>query len=354
MKKFLIATVVIAMFSCKKNAVNESSLNNLVNAATTDSATSTLHRNTKFGVLVNGTLTMTKRISVAKNLNAPYVRNTISMDQWTGSSGPYENYVKNGLKVILNITNTLQTSKPRPFATDLTAYRNNLVSITNKYQPEVVVIENEEINKNYYYGPITNYIAMLNVALSVCHAKGIKVTNGGIYGGSLEILTYRYLQTKSQKRADSFGNNCMYPYQVKAAQNPNSNPTLEQAVRQMDTLLNFYHNLDYVNIHPYEPLNPNITSKSSVTSATPVVIPDIQEYLMTRTGKPVMTNETGQRDNTSPDLVTSVLKEYDYLNFPYALWYSGDGNSGAKPLHNLTTGALYSNGDAYSNFMATY
>ncbi len=216
----------------------------------------------------------------------------------------------------------------------------------------MIVVENEEINPNYHTGPLTDYINMLQAALDVCHSKGIKVTNGGIYGGQLETLAYRYLQRKGQNRADSFANNCMTYSQIKDAQTPNRNPSLEWKVRQLDTLLNFYINLDYINIHLYEPFNPNV-DPSTVTSATPVVAADIQEYLIARTGKPVMTNETTPRDNVSPDLVTSVLKEYDRLNFPYAIWFNND-IGGSKPLYDLNTGALLNTGVAYSNFTGTY
>jgi len=360
MKKFLSAFLVLGAVSCTKNVTSENDATALQSTTGMSAENAViLHGNTKFGCLPNGSFTVSKRTSVALSLNAPYVRNTISMDQWNGKSGPYESYVNSGLKVVLNVLSNQQTGKPIPFPKDMSSYRSSFNSITDKYQPEVIVVENEEINQNYHSGPKTDYINMLQVALDVCHSKGIKVTNGGIYGSALEILTYRYLQTKGQKRADSFSNNCMANYQVKAAQNPGSNPDLEFDVRQMDTLLNFYVNLDYINIHPYEPFDPDLTtnsSKSAVSSATPVVLPDLQEYLIQRTGKPVMTNETGQRDNTSPSLVTSMLQLYDKLNFPYAIWYSGmPGDiAGAMPLYNTTTGVLQPNGTAFSTFNLTY
>jgi hypothetical protein len=117
--------------------------------------------------------------------------------------------------------------------------------------------------------------------------------------------------------------------------------------------LNFYDNLDYVNVHLYEPFNPNV-DPSKVTSATPVVVADIQEFLRARTGRPIMTNETGQRENTSASLVTSMLKRYDQLNFPYVVWYNGDGSASAEPLYNLNTGSLYNNGVAFSDYNANH
>ena len=357
MKKILPAIMMFALVSCSKNLTGDNELNASAtsrgNSMNAESA-QTLHHNTKFGCLLNGDFTPDERASVAKSLNVKYVRDAIVMDKWKGKSNNYDAYTDAGIKVVLNINYKQPGGSPQAFPKDMNSYRKKFNDITNTYQPPVVAVENEEINVNYHKGPMSDYISMLKVALDVCHSKGIKVTNGGIYGGQLDILTYRYLQTKGQKRADSFANNCMENFQIKAAQNPGSNPDLEFKVRQLDTLLNFYDNLDYVNIHVYEPFDPYVTNTQKVNTSTPVVIPDIQEYLKVRTGRPVITNETGQRDNTNPDLVTSMLQLYDHLNFPYVIWFSGEGGRGAQPLYDLGTGKLYPNGIAFATFMAAY
>jgi hypothetical protein len=182
-----------------------------------------LNRQTKFGSLIGGGFTNNQNISIANSLNVKYVRTTLLISEWDGSFLPYETYTANGIKVLLNVCTSPYKGGPSPYPKDLLSYRQKLTDITNTYQPELIVVENEEINKNTHSGSIIDYLKMLKVAYEVCHSKGIKVTNGGIYGAGLEILTYRYLQTKGQNRADSFGNNCMESYQIKAAQNPNSN-----------------------------------------------------------------------------------------------------------------------------------
>jgi hypothetical protein len=347
---FLIVSIV--MFSCTKSLNTDAPLSSATTLQSINSSAS-LPRNTKFGSSIGGSFTSDQCVSIVQSLNLKYVRMTIAMSDWNGKSFPYENYVANGIQPIVNLNYSSQT-KVVPFPTDTASYRQTFDAITNKYQPELIVVENEEINPHYHSGPMRDYINMLRVALSVCHVKGIHVTNGGIYGPQLEVLTYRYLQTKSQGKADSFANNCMYKSQVKAAQNPGSNPGMEQNVRQLDTLLNFYHNLDYVNVHLYEVYNPYITDVSTVTTATPVVVADIQQYLKARTGRPVITNETTPRNNDNPSLVTSVLTQYAQLNFPYVIWYSNSGEAGGVPLYDLSTGALYPNGTAFSNFQKYY
>lgn len=354
MKRIVCVLLVCAAISCKKEVEQNANSKQLSSASDLAAQQVLLNGKTNYGCLINGNFSPDGRAEQAQKLNVGYVRDAIIMDGWKGKSNNYDAYTNHGIKVVLNINYKQSGGTPLAFPTNMTTYKQKFQDIINTYQPPVVVVENEEINKNYHKGPITNYIAMLKVAINVCHAKNIKVTNGGIYGSALEISTYRYLQTKSQKRADSFGNNCMEQFQIKAAQNPGSNQNLEEGVRQLDTLLNFYKNLDYVNVHLYEPFNPNISNTQKVTTATPVVIPDIQEFLKWRTGRPTITNETGQRDNTSPDLVTSMLQEYDQLKFPYMIWYSGEGGRGAEPLYDINTGALYANGKAFSNYNASY
>jgi hypothetical protein len=352
MKKIIFAISMIAAASCTKDLSNKSTVNSSITGNEIENSI-IFPPSTNFGALILGDFTNDEHVQIAKNLNAKYVRTTIAIDNWKGRYAPYETYIENGIKVVLNVnctSNDVQTAFPK----NLIGYRQIFFSITNTYQPPVIVVENEEINPHYHSGPMTDYINMLRVALDVCHRKGIKVTNGGIYGPQLEVLTYRYLQTKDQKRADSFAENCMEKSEVKDAQNPGRDEDLEKKVSQLDTLLNFYPNLDYINVHLYEPFDPDVVAKSKVNTATPVVVADIREYLIARTGKPVITNETGQRHNNNPALVTSMLQVYDRLKFPYAIWYSGTGEGGCKPLHNLTTGALYLNGIAYSNFLRSY
>jgi hypothetical protein len=356
MKKIIFGFLMLSAIACNKTITPETNLNPSNNTITSGEKNAvTLNRNTKFGCMICGNFTNDERIPIAQSLNIGYVRSTITMTDWTGRYVPYETYVNNGVKVVLNIGYAPQTGTPVAFPTDLTTYRKKFKEILDKYQPEVVVVENEEINPNYHKGPMIDYMRMLKVAIDVCHSKGIKVTNGGVYGVQLEVLTYQYLQTKGQSRADSFSNNCMDKSLVKSIQNKQLDPSIDFAVKQLDTLLHYYKNLDYVNIHPYEPFDPDVTDFSKVNCATPVVIADFQEYLTARTGKPVMTNETGQRYNTNPDLVTSMLQEYDRLKFPYVLWYSGETIGGSsKSLYDLNTGALYDNGIAFSNFNGSY
>jgi len=49
-----------------------------------------------------------------------------------------------------------------------------------------------------------------------------------------------------------------------------------------------------------------------------------------------------------------MMKKYDQLNFPYVVWYNGDGTADAEALYNLNTGVLYNNGIAFSKYIASH
>src|SRR5437867_8791976 len=155
MKKIPFAFLMFAAISCTKNVTSKNELNASATSIVENSVT---NGSTKFGSIILGNFTNDQRVAIAKKLNVKYVRGTITMDKWIGKFTPYETYVKNGIQVVLNVCYALQTNTPVAFLRDLTNYRQKFNSITDKYKPEVIVVENEEINPNYHTGPLTDYI----------------------------------------------------------------------------------------------------------------------------------------------------------------------------------------------------
>src|SRR3954469_19003433 len=154
-----------------------------------------LNAQTKFGVLVHGKMNVNKKIDIAKDLGVSYVRSAIVMQGWNGYDENYEKYTASGLKVILNINwGQVQATKgqktPVPFPKDTVKYKQILSDILDKYKPELVVIENEELNRKYHSGPIEDYINELSAAINVVHSKGLKVTNAGLTGKGFCLLVY--------------------------------------------------------------------------------------------------------------------------------------------------------------------
>ncbi len=150
---------------------------------------------TEFGVLSNQR-DIPIRLTAATNLTVSYVRESLQLQAWKGYSYNVDMWLDSGFTVILNINND---STPSPFPTDMVSYENNLRSVLDVYQPELVVIENEELNSFdsansstlYHTGSLADYITELSVAVRVCKEKNLQVTNGGLTNPIVSSL-YNY------------------------------------------------------------------------------------------------------------------------------------------------------------------
>ncbi len=297
---------------------------------------------TKFGVLVNGaSFTDQQKASISASLNAEYVRENIKLSTFTGVDASYDVYLLNGFKVISN----LSWDNAGSYTSSLTLYGQKISQVLANYQPEIVVIENEELNPNFHpNGTAKRYIDMLMTASPIVHAAGLKITNGGIYGTALFMLIYRDLYTNfSPSAATIFGNNSVLNAgQVSAAQVPNSNPTQEARILTMDSIVNaigLY--CDYANIHFY-------IDTLAVTSQS--VWPEIQAYFKRRMNKQCITNETCIRNTDMVHWVTETLNTYKNTFTPYILWYSQDDPmAGARSLNDYPSGILRPTGIEFKN-----
>lgn len=296
-------------------------------------------------------------IAVLKSLGATYTRVNVGTSNWPTMSKVYDRYVQSGIKVLLNVAWQSSTTG-NAFPTDMELYASKLTAIldTLASKPELIVIENEEINKAFHSGPMSDYITELKTASPIVHSYGLKVTNGGVYGQGLDTMVYRYLKEKyGQTFAETnFGNYVFLPVGLRAANNPGSAPVVESNIANIQLVLDAAPYLDYINIHHYEVDNPNV-DEASATTATPNVLKYTKEYIETTTGKPIMSNETSVRNNTQPALVTALLQDYVDNNFPYAIWWDNiDGNKyGGIPLNDgKTPFALRSTGQAFKDFIS--
>ena len=317
MRKFLFASLLFAMACTKKDAVVAPSLSSQSSSNITVSTT-------KFGVLPYGVNTIDNKIKAATSLGVSCVRYGLSIADWRGKSYDVEKYQTAGFKILMNIMNqNTIVGQPIPFPTDMVSYRQTVDAMTTKYKYEMVVVENEELNATIHIVDIPRYIKMIQTAVDVCHSKGIPVTNGGLYGQALEVLTYRWYVTVNPNAANTWANSFMGDHELKAAKaKPGErgyDATLEAGIVDMKTLINAYDILDYINIHPYETLNRKLTTSSQqgaqTTSIVYNVLNPIQQYLTAMTGRPVITNETGIRNNKQTALVTSLVNQYLQLNW---------------------------------------
>ena len=98
--------------------------------------------------------------------------------------------------------------------------------------------------------------------------------------------------------------------------------------------------IDFVNFHWYE--------KSNDVSALKTTI----EYLKRVTGKPVVSNEIGQYDD-SPETVKAIVRLCRQEQMPYVIWYSGlKGGSGKAVSLQDINGVLKPTGEAFKEAVA--
>lgn len=317
-----------------------------------------------FGALIdktdNAPVTIDKKIQVAKALGLKYIRLRTDISTYSGYINHYDEFTRAGFKIILNINyavprNALGEKKPIPFPTDLDAYAKTFTSILDKYKPELVVVENEEDNPGYHSGSPEDYINELKTAISICHSKGIKVTNGGLTVREVTLLAFDdlYQSGKKQEALDFAGR--VFPKQYLAKIDRYQNfPAVKRALTFGRPVIAAYKNLDidYINFHWYEPvaargkLNNGALDREHVD---PMIFTAVVNYLSRKTGKPVITNEFGVL-NTSPSLITDLMQKVMDAKMEYAIFYSADGTGGAKALQN-NDGSLREIGNAVKDFI---
>lgn len=236
--------------------------------------------------------------------------------------------------ILLNFSSI--AAMPMKFRTDITAYKKDLESTISylNTMPAVAIIENEESNKLYFSGTASDYIFQLKAAITVMHAHGIPVTNGGITSAGLKYLVYQdYLNRGMTTQAND------YKKRMKIAVN---SPDTQERAGFIKILLDNYAamNLDYVNFH----------WRSSFPEDAQGLGETIN-YLKRVTRKIVITTEIGQYD-TSPQTLTSTNQMCENYKLPFVIWYSSNDDLRSFPLQYISQ-LLTNTGIAYQGFIAS-
>ncbi len=234
--------------------------------------------------------------------------------------------------ILLNFTST--NPMPMNFRTDTTAYKTDLANTLSVFTtlPAVAVIENEESNTGYYSGSATDYINQLKAAITVMHAHGIPVADGGITSTGLAYWVYQDLLSRglTTQAAD---------YKTYMGIALTSSFTLDRANFVSILISNFtVMNLDYVNFHWRVKAPADSTYLGETIS-----------YLKRITKKKVMTNELGQYDQ-DPATVTAALQTCKNNKLSFVSWYSVP-NTPSYPLQYYDQ-TLTASGVAYRNFIS--
>jgi len=352
----LIAVVVAAMFitSCKKEALDGTVLNSTTSGNSSaqaktgwpfshkgDGGSSNTppgkYPGTNYGATIgtpDGTDDESFQLNVADQLGISCLRERVSVPIVSLGNNLVPE-LNTSYNVLLNFCSPNSGNQLIPFVTDLDQYKTNLNNILDAFtvMPLVAVIENEESNRYFYSGTASQYISQLSTAIGVMHARGIKVTNGGITSTGLNYLVYQdFLDQHKYDSAQLF----------KQLTNvtPNNPYTLDRGAF-VDILLDSYADmdLDYVNFH-WKGTSPNTDALNEVIN-----------YIKKRTRKDIISNELGQFD-TDPNTLLALVDLCTNRNFPFIIWYSPDENSNRRdtPLQ-YEDGSLTPTGVAYRNYL---
>jgi hypothetical protein len=355
MKKTIFVAGVFILSSCLKEANKPSDDGGLSSKNASSHAETLLPARTNFGTMIVGDFDIPQKIDVTKSLAVNYIRYTITMSEWTGKDNGFERFTGEGFHIVCNINALPQPDgdqPPVPFIRDTITYKKKLTAILNKYQPDLVAIENEETNQSYHVGAMSQYITQLKAASTVIHSKGLKMTDGGIHPQGICYFVWKdYKDRGMDSAADNWMNLTFNSGMRYAALHPEDyDNSFNYYWRQIDTLLNAFSTMkiDYVNAHIYDPINNVDTYKQTI----PVCLPAMQDYIKRRTGKQLISNECGQH-NQDPKIVSTMLQAFSAGKYPYSIWFSGDTDNGVRALQN-PTGGLRKNGISYKTYVSIY
>jgi len=294
---FLVFLFTASVISCKKEPLAPISSNNLSAESLTTSDASKASE-PKYGAWISGH-TIDKQIDGCNQLKVTYVRHGITLKNFNGKSNKMDKYLKNGYKILLNISYESYSDKAVPFPTDMKEYKRLLNKLLDKYKPEIAIIENEPTTDKFHKGPIEDYITELKAAVAVCKDRGVKVADGSL---NLQLV---------QQVMNGYNNKTANYIETKK---------LIEAYKTID--------LDYVNIHTHAPF----TDHDNPDKFPKDVVKNVADYIRKKTGKQVICNEYNQRNN-SKELMHSAVDAFAAAGFKYFLAHSNDDDGKAMALY---------------------
>lgn len=268
-------------------------------------------------------------------------------------------FARAGLDVVMTVRNnpTIDAngnSVTAPIRTDaeLATYRMQLGALLDRYRPKLLMIENEELDDNYFSGTPEEYLRQLNTAIEVAHTHGVEVTDGGITTRALSLLVWgdyhdRHLDAQAadfaRRAFDRPGDASVRNDLLRVPFQGLRNVALAQKWDDAKRLVpgEAASGLDYVDFHWY--------------GDDPGALRESIDYLKRVTGKPIVTTEIGQWDSGAEVNARQVTSELGVLTdeqLPYALWFDNDGDP-AVGLHN-DDWSLRDSGNAFAAFTAAH
>jgi hypothetical protein len=250
----------------------------------------------------------------------------VFIDRWQAGAPCPEciRSARSGLNIALTVRTTGGDGRsPSGPPADLESYKKTLGSILDAWKPTLLVVEQEENLPRFYSGSPTDYTRQLAAACQVSHARGIPCTNGGLSGEAAAALAWLdLLQQARAGQACDFARHAFY-----AENDPEAGAGLcayhnaaelppERRLKLLDgadRLIAVYQAapVDLVNFHWYG-------HDAAALASTAHAIARI-------TGKPVMSNEIGQRRwDAESTAIRPLLRAAFAAGLKIAIWFSVD------------------------------
>ena len=228
-------------------------------------------------------------------------------------------YERSGLKLAITLRNTDDPSSRQPSTppSDLAAFQKKVASILAAMRPSILVVENEENSPAFFAGGADwarAYGAELTAACTVAHEHQVPCANGGLTGEAAAALTWiGFLDRNQSDRACDFAKRALPREKLCGFHAAKDVPADVRArlVGPAAELVALYRTgpVDFVNFHWF--------------GADTTAFAETADFLTHATGRPVITNEFGQRKEAAdPEGVRPLLRAVIAENMPLAIWYS--------------------------------
>src|SRR5258708_6623154 len=111
-----------------------------------DSASADPQEPNSFGLLIIApSLSIDQKISIAHELRVSHIRSIASSTTMKKNNNLLQ-YKKAGFDILLNVIDSERAEVPSKGVTDIARYKRNLATILDAYNPDLLVVENEENN----------------------------------------------------------------------------------------------------------------------------------------------------------------------------------------------------------------
>jgi hypothetical protein len=290
-----------------------------------------------FGTTMSRTFPLEVRLRIAEEIGVAYYRTSAYFtDDGIGYIDDVAAIREAGFLVAMNVRNYGGTplGDLEEVPSDLREYQRRVKKVVEAHKPAIIIVSNEENLVKHFPGTPEQYGEILAAACDAAHELQIPCATGGMLAGSVNLLVYQhYLDTGRPEEAQAYRQRAFEPWQQ------DDDAAIRSKTRRLKEFVDVYRQVqpDYVNLHWY--------------MDDPQAFSEAIAYFQEATGRPVITNEFGQR-RIDPDVTVGLMQTIVDLQIPIAIFYNNDsGPGGPRALIN-GDGSLRPTGQAARDFIA--